>query len=296
MSVGGNYGGTSNQGRAFINLKPLKQRSLGVGQIIQKLRPRFGAFPGFRVFLMAPAAIQIGGRMSKSSYDFTLQGPDTDLLYREAVKLEAEMARIPILQDVTTDLQIKTPRVNLKINRDRAATLGINSTQIEGSLYSAFGPKWSSTIYAPTNQYRVLLEIEPKYQAFTDYLSKLYFKSPDTGALIPLDSVVDQTQDASPQSVNHSGQLPSVTVSFNLKPGYSIGEAVSAVQDVAYKTLPASIMANFQGQAAAFQSSLRNLSLLLVIAIMVVFIVLGVLYESYIHPLTILSGLPAAGV
>jgi HAE1 family hydrophobic/amphiphilic exporter-1 len=245
---------------------------------------------------MAPAAIQIGGRMSKSSYDFTLQGPDTDLLYREAVKLEAEMARIPILQDVTTDLQIKTPRVNLKINRDRAATLGINSTQIEGSLYSAFGPKWSSTIYAPTNQYRVLLEIEPKYQAFTDYLSKLYFKSPDTGALIPLDSVVDQTQDASPQSVNHSGQLPSVTVSFNLKPGYSIGEAVSAVQDVAYKTLPASIMANFQGQAAAFQSSLRNLSLLLVIAIMVVFIVLGVLYESYIHPLTILSGLPAAGV
>ena len=296
MSVGGNYGGTSNQGRAFINLKPLKQRALSVGQIIQKLRPQFGRFPGFRVFLMAPAAIQIGGRMSKSSYDFTLQGPDTDLLYRESVKLESEMARIPILQDVTTDLQIKTPRVNLKINRDRAATLGINSTQIENSLYSAFGPKWSSTIYAPTNQYRVLLEIQPKYQAFADYLSKLYFKSPATGALIPLDSVVDQTQDASPQSVNHSGQLPSVTVSFNLQPGHSIGEAVEAVQDVAYKTLPASIIANFQGQAAAFQSSLRNLSLLLVVAIMIVFIVLGVLYESYIHPLTILSGLPAAGV
>jgi len=196
---------------------------------------------------------------------------------------------------VTTDLQIKNPRVNLAIDRDRTAVYGLDANSIENALYDAFGPKWSSTIYAPANQYKVLVELQQKYQEHADYLSKIYFKSPN-GGLIPLDSVTRMTRDAGPQSVNHSGQLPSVTVSFNLKPGVALGDAVDAVQDVAAHTLPASITTSFQGTAKAFQSSLKNLSLLLTVAVMVVFIVLGVLYESYIHPITILSGLPSAGV
>jgi HAE1 family hydrophobic/amphiphilic exporter-1 len=295
-SIGGGYGGTGNQGRMMIQLKPRKERDVTVNQIIQGLRPKLSGFPGFRVFMTVPPSIRIGGRMSKSSYEFTLQGPDTEELYRQAARLEKEVARIPIIQDATTDLQIKTPRINISLDRDRAAALGLNAIQMQSALYSAFGPRWSSTIYAPTNQYRVLLEIQPKYQAYADYLSKLYFKSPSSGALVPLNTVARMTQDAGPQSINHSGQLPSVTLSFNLKPGVSLGEAVSEVKDTADRTLPANMVTSFQGTAAAFQSSLKNLSLLLTVAVMVVFIVLGVLYESYIHPLTILSGLPSAGV
>ena len=224
-----------------------------------------------------------------------MQGPDTNELYKEAAKLEREVAKLPGLVDVTTDLQIKNPQVRLKIDRDRAAVLGLNATQIEGALYSAFGPRWSSTIYAPTNQFKVLMEIQPKYQAFSDYLSKIYFKTPN-GALVPLDNFASLKESAGPQSINHSGQLPSVTVSFDLKPGVSLGQAVSEVQDTAERTLPANMSTSFEGTAKAFQSSLKNLTLLLTVAIMVVYIVLGVLYESYIHPLTILSGLPSAGV
>jgi hydrophobic/amphiphilic exporter-1 (mainly G- bacteria), HAE1 family len=205
------------------------------------------------------------------------------------------VAKLPGLVDVTTDLQIKNPQVRLTIDRDRAAVLGLNATQIEGALYSAFGPRWSSTIYAPTNQFKVLMEIQPKYQAFSDYLSKIYFKSPN-GPLVPLDNFAHLKESAGPQSINHSGQLPSVTVSFNLKPGVSLGQAVNEVQETAARTLPANMSTSFEGTAKAFQSSLKNLSLLLTIAILVVYIVLGVLYESYIHPLTILSGLPSAGV
>jgi HAE1 family hydrophobic/amphiphilic exporter-1 len=190
---------------------------------------------------------------------------------------------------------MKNPRVNLQIDRDRAATYQLNAAEIENTLYDAFGPRWTSTMYAPNNQFRVLLELQPKYQAFADYLSKIYFKS-STGALVPMDSLAKLTEDSGPQSINHSGQLPSVTVQFNTKPGISLGDAVDRVQEVANRTLPATITTSFQGTAKAFQSSLKNLTLLLFVAIMVVFIVLGVLYESYVHPLTILSGLPSAGV
>ena len=245
--------------------------------------------------MVAPPSIRVGGHMTKSAYDFTVQGPDTNELYKEAAKLEREVAKLPGLVDVTTDLQIKNPQVRLKIDRDRAAVLGLNATQIEGALYSAFGPRWSSTIYAPTNQFKVLMEIQPKYQAFSDYLSKIYFKAP-SGALVPLDNFASLKESAGPQSINHSGQLPSVTVSFNLKPGVSLGQAVTEVQETAERTLPANMSTSFEGTAKAFQSSLKNLTLLLTVAIMVVYIVLGVLYESYIHPLTILSGLPSAGV
>ncbi len=294
-SVGGSFGATSNQSRMFVQLKPRRQRKLALTDVINELRPKLSGFPGFRVFLVAPPSIRIGGHMTKSAYDFTLQGPDTGELYKQAVILEREVSHLPGLVDVTTDLQIKNPQVRLSINRDRAAVLGLNATQIEGALYSAFGPRWTSTIYAPTNQFKVLMEIQPKYQAFSDYLSKIYFKS-SNGMLVPLDNFATLKEKAGPQSINHSGQLPSVSISFNLKPGVSLGQAVNEVQETATRILPGNISASFEGTAKAFQSSLKNLSLLLTIAIMVVYIVLGVLYESYIHPLTILSGLPSAGV
>jgi HAE1 family hydrophobic/amphiphilic exporter-1 len=293
-SVGGGWGGTSNTARLNIQLKPRRMREATVTQVLQRLRPKLSGFPGFRVFLNVPPAIRIGGHMSNSSYQFTVQGPETEQLYREANKLEKEIARLPGLQEVNTDLQVKTPRVNIDIDRDKAATYGLNATQIEGTLYDAFGPKWSSTIYSDTNQYRVLLELDPKYQQHADSLAKIYFKAP-TGGLVPLTAVTKLREDAGPQSINHSGQLPSVTISFNLKPGVSLGQAVDEIQDVAAGQLPATMSTSFTGTAAAFQSSFKNLNILLFVAIMVVYIVLGVLYESYIHPLTILSGLPSAG-
>ena len=294
-SVGGGMGSSGNQSRMNVVLKPRRERALAVNEVINELRPKLSRFPGFRVFMTAPPSIRIGGRQSKSAYDFTVQGPDTAELYKQAINLEREIAKLPALADVTTDLQIKNPQVQVVIDRDRAAVLGLNANQIEQVLYSAFGPRWASTIYAPTNQYKVLMEIQPKYQAFSDYLSKIYFKS-SSGQLVPLDNFATLKENAGPQSISHSGQLPSVTISFSLRPGVSLGEAVDMVQKTAKQTLPGNMSTSFEGNAKAFQSSLKNLSLLLTIAILVVYIVLGVLYESYIHPLTILSGLPSAGV
>jgi HAE1 family hydrophobic/amphiphilic exporter-1 len=280
----------------MVQLKPRRQRTKSVNEVINELRPQVSRFPGIRVFLTAPPSIRVGGRMGKSSYDFTVQGPDTGELYKQALILEREVAKLPALVDVTTDLTMKNPQVNVEIDRDRAAVLGLNATQIENALNSAFGPRWASTIYAPTNQYRVLLEIQPKYQEFADYLSKIYFKAPATGGLVPLDNFVTLKPTAGPQSIAHSGQLPSVSISFNMKPGVSLGEAVEMVQDTARHVLPASITTSFEGTAKAFQSSVKNLTVLLIVAIGVVYIVLGALYESYVQPLTILSGLPSAGV
>jgi HAE1 family hydrophobic/amphiphilic exporter-1 len=295
-SVGGNFGSTgSNSSRMFVQLKSRRQRKLTAVQIAESLRPRVSGLPGVRVLVSLPPSIRIGGRGSKSSYEFTLQAPDTNVLYTEASKMEREMLRLPIIQDVITDLQIRSPRITVDIDRDKAATLGLTAQQIESTLYSGFGPRWTSTIYAPSNQYRVLLELDPKYQTFADYLSKIFFKSND-GNFVPLGAFAKLIQDAGPQSINHSGQLPSVTIAFNLKPGVSLGEAVDEIHDLALRTLPATVTTTFTGTAAAFQSSLKNLTLLLFIAIMVVYIVLGALYESYIHPLTILSGLPSAGL
>jgi hydrophobic/amphiphilic exporter-1 (mainly G- bacteria), HAE1 family len=292
---GGGFGGGGTTSQMMVQLKPRKQRKKSVNEVINDLRPQVSRFPGLRVFMTAPPAIRIGGRMGKSSYDFTVQGPDTDELYKQAAILEKEVAKLPALVDVTTDLQVRNPQVNIEIDRDRAAVLGLNATQIENVLNSAFGPRWASTIYAPTNQYRVLLEIQPKYQAFADYLSKIYFKS-SNGMLVPLDNFASLRPTAGPQSIAHSGQLPSVSISFNMKPGVSLGDAVKMVQETARQTLPANITTSFEGTAKAFQSSMKNLTILLIVALGVVYIVLGVLYESYIHPLTILSGLPSAGV
>ncbi|MEO7652954.1 MAG: efflux RND transporter permease subunit, partial [Bryobacteraceae bacterium] len=289
----GSVGGSS-AGRMYVELKPRLQRTLSAMEIVNRLRPKVSGFPGIRVFLSVPPALRIGGRPSKSTYELTLQGPDTADLYKQSQVLERKLSGLPALLDVATDLQIRNPRVVVEIDRDKAAALQINAQQIQSSLYNAYGPSWVSTIYSPIAQYKVLLEVQPEYQLHADLLSTLYLKSGD-GRLVPLDSVATLSRDAGPQSINHSGQLPSVTISFNLRPGVSLGEAMEEVADVAAKTLPANISTSFQGTAKTFQTSLQNLDFLLLIAVAVVYIVLGVLYESYIHPITILSGLPSAG-
>jgi len=293
-STGGGYGGSANTGRMMINLKPRRQRKATVADIVNRLRPKVSNMPGIRVYLTVPQAIRVGGRQSKSSYDFTLYGPDTQQLYTEAPKLQAVVERLPGLADVTSDLQIKNPQVNIMLNRDRAAALNLNWTTISSTLYDAFGPQLASTIYAPTNQYQVLLEMLPQYQRFTDGLKMIYLKS-STGALVPLDAVATLVEKAGPQSIPHSGQLPSVTISFALKPGTALGTATDEIEEAAKANLPATITGAFQGTAQVFRDSMKNMGILLIVAIAVVYIVLGMLYESYVHPITILSGLPSAG-
>jgi len=288
------YGGSANTGRLMVNTKPRRQRKSTINDIVNRLRPRVAGIPGLKVFVSIPQAIRVGGRMSKSSYDYTLYGPDTQQLYTEAQKLEKIMLGIPGLQEVASDLQIKNPRVNIVLDRDRAAALNVNYNSVSSTLYDAFGPQLASTIYAPTNQYRVLLEMLPGYQRFTDGLKMIYLRS-DTGQLVPLNAVAKLVEDAGPQTIPHSGQLPSVTLSFALKPGTSLGEATSEIEDAAKAELPATITGTFQGTAKVFQDSMKNMGLLLIVAIAVVYIVLGMLYESYVHPITILSGLPSAG-
>ena len=287
--------GNGNYNQMQVTLKPRKDRQLSAQQLVDKLRPQISNFPGFKVFISLPQAIRIGGRQSSSSYQFTLQALDNDELYKWAEIMEGEIAKLPEVLDVATDLQMKNPLMSVNIDRERAALYGLNAKQIENALYSAYGPQLTSNIYTPANQYQVLEEMKPKYQEWTDYLSKIYFKA-GNGQLVPLDSLAKVKPTVGPQSIAHSGQLPSVTLSFNVKTGVSLGHAVDAVNELAARVLPPTVTGSFSGNAQMFQSSLSNLSMLLVVAIGVVYIVLGVLYESYIHPITILSGLPSAGV
>ncbi|OGP86133.1 MAG: acriflavine resistance protein B [Deltaproteobacteria bacterium RBG_16_54_11] len=283
----------SNTGRVFIRLKPRSERSLSADEVIQELRPKLAQIPGVRAFLQNPPPIRIGGTLSKSQYQFTLQSPNTKDLYDYAPLLEAKLRELPILQDVTSDLQIKNPQVNIEINRDKASALGVTAQQVEDALYTAYGSRQISTIFAPNNQYNVIMELEPRYQLDPNALSMLYIRS-STNQLVPLNSVANLTKGVGPLSVNHLGQIPAVTLSFNLKPGISLGEAVDTVRTVTAKNAPATISTSFQGTAQAFQSSMRGLGFLLLMAILVIYIVLGILYESFVHPLTILSGLPSA--
>ena len=287
--------GNGNSARFNVLLKAHPERKATAQQVAERLRPKIVSIPGFNVYPNVPPPIRIGGGgyNSRSNYDLTLQGPDTDTLYEQAALLEKEIRKAPEVQDVNTDLEYRSPRINVTIDRERAALYGLSPNDIENSLYGAYGPSYASIIYTPKSQYRVVMEIDKKYQAYSDYLSKIYFKT-NTGALVPLDSLARIKEDVGPQSISHAGQLPSVTVSFNLKPGLSLGTVVGKFQSMADKMLPANITAKFSGNAAAFQDSLSNLSALFLVAILVVYIVLGVLYESYIHPLTILSGLPSA--
>lgn len=285
---------TGNSGRMFLKLKPHSERKLNADEVAQSLRPKVSQVPGIQMFIQNMPAIRIGGRITKSLYQFTLQNPDTEELYRHAAAFEEKMAAMPILQDVTSDLQIKNPQVNIVINRDKASALGVSAQQIEEALQTAYSSRQVSTIFAPSNQYQVIMELLPEYQTDPASLPLLYVKS-TSGALVPLDAVASLKQDLGPLTVNHSGQFPSVTISFNTRPGVSLGEAVDKVNKLARESLPPSVSTSFQGSAQAFQDSFRGLWVLLVLAIIVIYIVLGILYESYIHPITILSGLPAAG-
>src|SRR3984885_7425367 len=296
-TVGGTSASTlggPNYGELVVHLKPRSERKLLVNDIIEDLRPQLSNFPGMRVYLQNPPTIRIGGQVTKSLYQFSMQSPDKEELYAGATKLQTEIEKIPEVEDVTSELAILAPRVNVTIDRDKAAALQVNADAIENAFYDAYGPRWVSTIYAAINEYKVLLELKPQYQADPHALSLLYFKS-SNGPLIPLDTLAKLHQDTGPQTINHYGQLNAVTISFDLKPGASLGSVVSNVEDLASRTLPAGITTDFEGAAKAFESSLGNLWVLLIVAIMVVYIVLGILYESYIHPLTILSGLPSAG-
>jgi len=286
-------GGTMNQGRLSIRLKPSSDR-IPADAIVRELMPKLNSVPGIRTYLQIPPSIRVGGRTTKTQYQFTLQSADIDALYGNAAKLERVLRGLPSLQDVTTDLQIKNPQVSVKIDRDRATSLGVSVQQIEQALYDAYGSRQVSTIYTPNNQYWVILELLPEYQRDPSALKLLYLRS-QTGTLVPLTSVASASNDVGPLSVNHSGQLPSVTLSFNLPPGVSLGTAVNDVQKAARQTLPSTISTGFSGTAQAFQSSQQGLIFLLLLAIVVIYIVLGILYESFIHPFTILSGLPFAG-
>jgi HAE1 family hydrophobic/amphiphilic exporter-1 len=234
--------------------------------------------------------------MGNQNFSIMMQSMNTDELYEWAPKLQAALeAQVPDVQDLSTDMEMKSPRINLVIDRDKAAATGLNATTDQNALYDALGPKWATTIYGDTAQYRVLLELDPKYQGHIESLEKVAFKAPN-GSLVPLQSVIDFKETVGPQSINHSGQLPSVSVSFGLKPGVSLGAVTGKVKTVADRLLPPTITTSFEGQAKVFQQSMSNLGLLLFVAIGVVYIVLGALYESYIHPITILSGLPSAGL
>jgi len=285
---------TGNTGRIFMRLKPRSERKLSADEIIQELRPKVAEVPGIKMFIQNLPPIRIGGRLTKSLYQFTLESPDTAELYRQATAFEARMAALPMLQDVTSDLQMKNPQVNVVIDRDKASALGISAQQVEQALSASYSTLQVSTIYAPTNQYQVILELQPEYQRDPAVLPLLYIRS-TSGNLVPLDTVAALRQDVGPLTINHSGQFPAVTISFNLKPGVSLGEAVNEVTRLAKKELPVTISTSFQGQAQAFQDAFRGLWVLLVLAIVVIYIVLGILYESFIHPITILSGLPSAG-
>jgi HAE1 family hydrophobic/amphiphilic exporter-1 len=332
--------GGPNLGQIVVHLKPRGDRRELANDIIEKLRPQLSQVAGMQVYLQNPPTVRIGGQVSKSLYQYSMQSPDREALYAASRDLVKEIGEnVDGIVDLTSDLEVTSPQVDVQIDRDKAAALGVTANQIENAFYDAYGPRWVSTIYAPVNEYKVLLELAPQFQADPSALSLLYFKvgaggpggaggaggvatttqaaaapagagggvtparatnfggqqlTDSAGTVVPLDTLAKTTQVIGPQTVAHKGQLPAVTISFGLKPGASLGGVLTRVREVADATLPEGVSGQFEGAAKAFQSSLGNLAILLVIAVMVVYIVLGILYESYIHPLTILSGLPSA--
>jgi HAE1 family hydrophobic/amphiphilic exporter-1 len=295
-------GGTLNNGRMFMRLKDPSQRKLNANQIIQEMRPKFAQLPGMNVYLRNPPLIPVGGIQSKGLYQYSLQDTDTRELFQRAPVLMQKMAEHrEAFQDVSSDLQIASPQVNVEIDRDKASALGITAQQIEDALYDAFGEKQASTIYADVAEYWVIFEVEPRFQLDPDALARLYITSSFAGTngapnLVPLSAVARLTRSIGPTTISHIGQLPAVTLSFNLPPGVSLGTAVVQLRKIESDLhLPPTITGSFQGSAAVFQSSFRGMIAMLIVSIIVIYIILGILYESFIHPLTILSGLPSAG-
>jgi HAE1 family hydrophobic/amphiphilic exporter-1 len=325
----------SNTGNVLVLLKPVNQRKKDVETIIDDLRPRVATVPGMRIYLQNPPLVQVGGQVTKSPYQLTLQGPDRDDLYANANKLLDKMSQLPGLLDVTSDIQVKNPQLNVDIDRDKAAAVGVTVQQIENALNDAYGTPQISTIYATSNEYQVIMEVKPEFQKDPSALGQLYIHSTAapstasqvnqvesamaqppstivsstqtpagltapgttvTGRLVPLSTVATFSRGVGPLLVNHLSQLPSATISFNLRQGVSLSAATAQVQELAKKNLPETITTSFQGTAQIFQSSLQNLTMLLLVAVLVIYLVLGILYESFIHPFTILSGLPSAGL
>jgi HAE1 family hydrophobic/amphiphilic exporter-1 len=296
MSSIGSGGSSSslNAGRIFVTLTPREGRP-SADTIVQQLRGPLSKITGMKAYVQNVPAIRIGGQLTKSTYQYTLQGTNTDELYQWAPKVEQSIRALPDLVDVTSDLQIAKPQVTVDIDRNKASALGVSAQSIESTLYDAYGQRQVSTIYAPTNQYWVVMELEPRYQTDASVLSLLYVRSA-TGALVPLNSVATLRPTVGPLAINHLGQLPSVTISFDLRAGVTIGDAINEINRATGEMrLPTSITGLYQGTAQAFQSSLRGMGILLILAVFVIYLVLGILYESFIHPLTILSGLPTAG-
>jgi HAE1 family hydrophobic/amphiphilic exporter-1 len=284
----------SNTSSIVVRLNPKPPRTTSVDQVMARLRPKLNAIPGITASLQNPPPIRVGGRQSASPYQYTLQGTDTQTLYTASQALVNKMKTIPGLIDVNTDLLMNNPTLVINVDRERAASLGLTEQQVDDALSSAYATRQISTIYAPNNTYYVIMELQPEFQENPEALSMLYVRA-SSGDLIPISTVAKITKSIGPLVVNHSGQLPSVTISFNTKPGYSLSQAVADVTAAAKATLPSTVTTSFQGNAQAFQSSLGSLGLLLVIAIAVIYVVLGILYESFVHPLTILSALPFAG-
>jgi HAE1 family hydrophobic/amphiphilic exporter-1 len=308
VGSGGSSSGT-NSGRIFASLKPLGQRQhtcmifgmlcmhpMSADEIVRELRPKLSSIPGINIYMQVPPSIRIGGRLTKSQYQYTLQDLDQDELQAASIKLQNALATESGFVDVTSDLQLSTPAVNVAIDRDKAAAFNVTPAAIETALGAAFGGGQISQIYGASDTYQVILELLPKYQTDPSALSRLYVTASD-GTLVPLTAVTRISSSTMPLSVNHQGQLPSVTISFDLAAGYALSDAVSLINRVQQRiNLPSTVATSFQGSAQAYQDSTRGISLLLLAALIVVYIVLGILYESFIHPLTILSGLPSAAV
>jgi HAE1 family hydrophobic/amphiphilic exporter-1 len=292
-SVGaGGPAGASNQGRLFIALKPAGHRP-PADEVGAELSRRLGHIPGLSVFIQNPPSIRIGGRSSKSLYQFTLQGNDVATLYKSAQQLLVKLRQLPLITDVTTDMLNANPQVTVRIDRTRAGALGVTPAAIEQALATAYNSQQVSTIYTTSNEYWVLMEVLPRAQLDATALNRLYVRSTN-GQLVPLSQVADFERGVGPLSVAHSGQLPSVTISFNVPPNGSLGAAVAAVGRIARETLPGRITTGFSGSAQAFQASQQGLGALLLITVFVIYVILGILYESFVHPITILTGLPFA--
>ncbi|TMJ59696.1 MAG: acriflavine resistance protein B [Alphaproteobacteria bacterium] len=296
------YNPTENTGRVFIQLKPHDTRKETSDQVIQRLRPKVAAVQGLKFFMQSGQDISVGGRLSRTQYQYTLTDTDSNELNHWAPIVDAAMQKLPELQDVASDQQIAAPHMAIEIDRDAASRLGLSASLIDETLYDAFGQRQIATMYTSTNQYKVILEVQPQFQDDPSALSKIYVPGPPPSAgsppvQIPLSSFAHFTSKVEPLLLSHQGQFPAVTISFNLAPGVALGEAIDRIQALERELhMPATVTGAFTGTAQAFQASLSSTPLLVAAAILVVYIVLGVLYESYIHPITILSALPSAGV
>ena len=284
-----------NSGRMLVALKPRKERD-ALPVILARLRTKANVVPGMQIFFQPIQNINLGGKLAKSQYQYTLQSNDTEALYRIAPELRDKIAKLPELLDVTTDLYIKNPQVTVEVDREKSAVYGVSIDQVRQELYNAFGSRQVATIYTPANDYQVILETKPEFQQSPNDLNRIYIKTTN-GTTVPLSAVTHFVRTVGPLLVNHQGQQPAVTISFNLTPGVSLGQAVDAIQNLERdERLPATITTGFQGTAQVFQDSLRGQGILILAAIFAAYVVLGILYESFIHPITIISGLPSAGI